>query len=221
MAEKYDEPSGCLAAILGIFGIRFGPRADKKKALPFRQRDDFLSYAERSLFGVLQQIVGNQAVICPKVRIADLLYVAERRNNMAHVNRIERKHVDFVLCSPDTVRPLVIVELDDASHARTDRTERDLIVDEAFMAAGLPVVRITAKRGYVPAEVASRILPFINAASEPTSAPATAAPQSPPACPKCGAPMVLRTASQGARAGSRFLGCTNFPRCKSIVPVAE
>lgn len=39
-------------------------------------------------------------------------------------------------------------------------------------------------------------------------------------CPRCGAPLVLRTARQGPSAGSRFYGCSNFPKCrytKSIV----
>lgn len=37
---------------------------------------------------------------------------------------------------------------------------------------------------------------------------------SPPLCPRCGTPMMLRTAKRGARAGSTFYGCVNFPRCR-------
>ena len=39
-------------------------------------------------------------------------------------HRINAKHVDFVLCCPATLRPLLVVELDDASHGRADRQER-------------------------------------------------------------------------------------------------
>ncbi|MFC1501766.1 NERD domain-containing protein [Elusimicrobiota bacterium] len=35
-----------------------------------------------------------------------------------------------------------------------------------------------------------------------------------PICPRCGKPMVLRKARKGARAGSEFWGCSNFPKCK-------
>jgi len=38
-----------------------------------------------------------------------------------------------------------------------------------------------------------------------------------PQCPKCGAPMVLRTARKGAYAGRTFYGCSNYPRCQEIV----
>jgi restriction system protein len=35
-----------------------------------------------------------------------------------------------------------------------------------------------------------------------------------PACPICSKPMRLRTARQGANAGSQFWGCTGYPECK-------
>jgi four helix bundle suffix protein len=35
-----------------------------------------------------------------------------------------------------------------------------------------------------------------------------------PTCPACGKVMVLRTARKGARAGSQFWGCSEYPECK-------
>lgn len=40
-------------------------------------------------------------------------------------------------------------------------------------------------------------------------------------CPKCGAPMVKRTALKGPRAGKPFYGCSNYPNCRSIVNLGE
>jgi len=42
-----------------------------------------------------------------------------------------------------------------------------------------------------------------------------------PACQLCCKPMVLRTAKQGKNAGSRFLGCSGYPECKSTRPIDE
>lgn len=39
-----------------------------------------------------------------------------------------------------------------------------------------------------------------------------------PSCPRCGRPMILRTARKGARAGSRFWGCTGYPKCRETLP---
>lgn len=33
-------------------------------------------------------------------------------------------------------------------------------------------------------------------------------------CPRCGSKMVVRTAKRGPKAGSRFWGCTSFPKCR-------
>ncbi len=40
-------------------------------------------------------------------------------------------------------------------------------------------------------------------------------------CPKCGAPMVLRTARRGPYAGKKFYGCSRYPRCKATLPYNE
>ncbi len=44
-----------------------------------------------------------------------------------------------------------------------------------------------------------------------------------PSCPRCGAPMVLRTARYGARKGKKFWGCSNYgkTRCGGIINVDE
>jgi len=33
-------------------------------------------------------------------------------------------------------------------------------------------------------------------------------------CPKCGSEMVERVARRGPNAGNKFLGCSNFPKCR-------
>lgn len=35
-------------------------------------------------------------------------------------------------------------------------------------------------------------------------------------CPRCGAPLVLRTAKKGANAGNSFYGCSGYPKCRYI-----
>lgn len=42
-----------------------------------------------------------------------------------------------------------------------------------------------------------------------------------PLCPRCGAPMILRTAKKGANAGKQFYGCSTYPKCRGIVNISE
>lgn len=51
----------------------------------------------------------------------------------------------------------------------------------------------------------------------PPMTPASAAPA--PSCPRCGSPMLVRTAKQGQNAGKDFWGCRSFPRCRGTVNI--
>lgn len=44
--------------------------------------------------------------------------------------------------------------------------------------------------------------------------------QAMPACPRCGATMVLREAKQGKFAGQHFWGCSDYPHCTEIVQIS-
>lgn len=55
-----------------------------------------------------------------------------------------------------------------------------------------------------------------------SDAPASALPAevATPTCPRCGAAMVKRIAKQGSNAGNAFWGCSGFPACRGIRPIA-
>jgi very-short-patch-repair endonuclease len=76
------------------------------------------------------------------------MQAAQRRK---WLGKILAKHVDFVLCDPESLAPLLAIELDDASHDRPERKERDEFVDHAFESAGLPLLRIRNGSSYDPA----------------------------------------------------------------------
>src|SRR5262252_5298926 len=92
------------------------PKADTiQQEFPYALRDDFLSPAELSFCQVLRTVVADRLLICPKVALADLFFAntGDHRQNRIFLNRIDRKHVDFLLCQPKTLRPVVGIELDD------------------------------------------------------------------------------------------------------------
>jgi len=125
---------------------------------PFRRKQYLLSRAERSFYEVLRLVVGTEMHIFPKVRLLDLLYLPHgTANRIAHMNRVQSKHVDFVLCDVASVSPVLVIELDDASHERLDRARRDEFVDATLRSAGLPILRVEARRAYAPAELAALI----------------------------------------------------------------
>ena len=135
----------------GVKGLGSGP-------LPFRRKDYLLSKAERSFYLVLLQAVGAHWRVFPKVRLIDLVWLPrDTPNAQSHRNRVQSKHVDFVLCSNDALRPELVIELDDASHEREDRVDRDALVDRILQSAGLPILHVSAARSYTTAELAKQI----------------------------------------------------------------
>lgn len=38
-------------------------------------------------------------------------------------------------------------------------------------------------------------------------------------CPQCGGSLIIRTATRGKNIGSKFWGCSNFPKCRYILPL--
>ena len=127
-------------------------------ALPYRKKDYLLTAAERSFYEVLCSVLDGQLLVFAKVRLADLVYMPKgTANRQTHFTRIQSKHVDFVLCTRDKLSPVLVIELDDASHEEEARRDRDTFVDAALTAAGLPILHIPAQRSYVPAELAGAV----------------------------------------------------------------
>lgn len=208
------KPQGCLAAILSLIGIRLtDPTASEQ--LPYRQRDDFLSASELSFYRVLAMGLNGSFIICPKVNLADIFFVARHHQNQSYRNKIDRKHVDFLLCDPSTMKPIVGVELDDASHSRPDRQDRDRFVDQVFEVAGLPLLHVPAASGYNPQQLAQLVHDAVAGRSAPEVM--IVHQEGTPICPKCKMEMVLRTAKKGGQQRGKFWGCSNYPKCREIV----
>jgi hypothetical protein len=149
--------AGVLMAVVGR-GREVGEGATVE--FPYERAEALFTPAERSFLGVLDQVVEGEFRIFGKVRLADIVGVramADRSAWQTAFNKIDRKHVDFVGCDPGDLSVKFVVELDDRSHEREDRRERDAFVDGALKAAGIPVFHIPARRGYTFDDVRSAL----------------------------------------------------------------
>lgn len=234
-----EENRGCLGSLMRLFGMKPKPQQtnDVVEELPYRQRDDFLSATEYSFYHVLIAVAGNRATICPKVGLQDVFYVVRPNENTAYMNKIRQKHVDFLLCDPKTMRPFLAIELDDTSHAKPERAERDEFVDRAFKTAKLPLLHVLAQANYSLRSLSELLSQYISPASDNASSVATVptvpastavssleatdVPPIVPQCPKCGIPMVVRTVKSGEHQGKQFYGCPNYPKCREMKPLTS
>lgn len=209
-----------------------------REGFPYRLRDDFVSAAELSLYRIVVDSAPDDTQVLAKANLGDLFFVHDGSfgTRMGWRSRINRKHVDLLVCDSRTLRPRLGIELDDRSHVREDRRQRDAFVDKVFRAAGLPLLRVPARMTYnvqelrasieqtlaVPAESGGgtrTLAASVDTIAQVTLAAATT--EGPPTCPRCNVPMLRRTATRGMYAGEVFWGCPNYPHCREIRPLEK
>jgi very-short-patch-repair endonuclease len=174
------------------------------------------------------------------VRLADLIEIEKgvsKSLRQGALNRIFRKHVDFVVCGKDDLSILGVIELDDQSHKSAKRKERDSFLDSAMNAAGIPILHIQAQNAYSISEIRQQLLHrfvFLTNKAEPELPPSASDsneqehiqptsddPETNGTCTDCGAPLVKRQAKKGKFAGQSFMACSNFPKCRKVVPIKQ
>lgn len=152
------EPKGCLYLLIKLLSLVFGFEKSSEdssnknshlKVRPYRGKNYLLTKAEVAFFNVLNPIVDKHMHLFAMVRLADLVYIArgtEKRRSFQ--NKVNQKHVDFVLCKRGNLKPILAIELDDSSHQRPDRQERDIFLEDVLKQASLPLLRVPVRANY-------------------------------------------------------------------------
>ena len=141
-----------------------GTSSKKSEDLPYVLKRYLMSKAERSFFGVLEQVTdSSKYYIFPQVSLSNLVDVEKGTGSyQTYHNKVDRKSVDFVLFDRNSISPVLAVELDDASHDREGRQERDAFVDQVLAKAGLPLLHVKAQAAYDPKQLAASITEIIH-----------------------------------------------------------
>ena len=85
-----------------------------------------LSAPEAKFHEVLAAISGGRVHIMCKPRLADVFDHAKENGAF---QAISQKHVDFLVCRPGDWMPMLGIEVDDSSHNREDRIDRNKPAD--------------------------------------------------------------------------------------------
>lgn len=122
---------------------------DEKKVQKINYREAYearrlLTSHELQEYIKLKQLTDERSwIICPKVRLLDLIEPKKKFNRSERQNlknKVWSKHVDFVLLD-QKMQLIGVLELDDNTHDREDRKERDSFVREALEGAGIIMVQ--------------------------------------------------------------------------------
>ena len=115
----------------------------KDNKMPYALQKCILTDRELEFYKILKPIADElQLVICPKVRLADIVKVHNAgKEYQKYFNKIQGKHIDFVLCDSE-MKFKLLLELDDRSHQRKDRQANDIFKNELAKHVSLPLLRI-------------------------------------------------------------------------------
>lgn len=158
-----------LAIVAGLLKAKFGGLGSSPGKLDaYELRKAVFTPAERSFAGVLDGAMPEGVTWFGKVRLGDVFIPKKGLNRSESTtarNKIDRKHIDFLLVRSSDLAPLAGIERDDRSHERDDRKERDAFVDDVFRSCSLPLLHAPAQAAYNQAELRVKIVALLGPAS--------------------------------------------------------
>lgn len=114
----------------------------------YKIKEEFITENELRLYKVLKKVAYELKLdIFTQVALNRILEINNRRKQQQLRNRIDRKSIDFVLYNERTKKIICCIELDDPTHEREDRIERDLFLDKIFKDT-IKLVRIKVQNYY-------------------------------------------------------------------------
>lgn len=135
----------------------------KEKSIILYKKNYFFTKNENLFYRTLVEVLKNEnVVIFSKVRMVDVIEIPRKQENFMHYfNKMKAKHIDFLICDKEFFEPIYCIELDDKSHLQEKRVERDILVNEMFKKAGMPLIRIPAMKEYTVNEIKHLLSEYI------------------------------------------------------------
>ncbi len=116
-----------------------GTEPDEKELPEYRRKKAIMSRPEIDCFSLLSQLFGEKYLILPQVALHTVIDKLTQNSYRSELFRV----ADFCLCDKETFAPLLLIELNDSSHNRADRIERDKKVALICERADLPMIVFT------------------------------------------------------------------------------
>ena len=135
----------------------------KKSQYKYYAKPYVMTSRENECFKILNEIFGSKWFVVPQVHLSALLdYRVKGQNWNAAFRHINGKSVDFVLIGKESYKVICVIELDDSTHNKPERKERDVEIERIFNQAKIPLARISKFEAMTKAELAKVITDVIN-----------------------------------------------------------
>lgn len=147
-----------IGAVVVFIEMMKGKESPTSKKYDYSKKDFIMTRAEHECFDSLVKAVGEKYYVFPQVHLPSIVNnKVVGQNWKAAFKHINQKSVDFVLCDKAYLAPKLAIELDDKSHERADRIDRDGEVERILTDAGLPLLRLENHGRFDPADLTQKI----------------------------------------------------------------
>lgn len=152
-----------IAVIIFVLVVSILFPASSQKKYEYKKKDYVMTQSEMKFFTILTQAIGNTYEIFPQVHLASFLdHKIKGQNWNGAFRHIDEKSVDYLLCNKTDLLIRCAIELDDKSHERPDRQERDKEVERILRDAHMPLLRIKDHENIDSGQIVEKINGLLN-----------------------------------------------------------
>ena len=131
-----------------LYGVDYQANNNQAENNNAYQKAQVLTEREKNFYETIRLIAEKHNLnVSPKMRLADIVKVnddVEFQSSEWHsrFNKINKKHVDFALADKTNLEIKLLIEIDDYTHQRADRKERDKFVDSVCEQVNIPILHL-------------------------------------------------------------------------------
>ena len=125
---------------------------------PHYKPRSFLDSVEGSVYKGLSEVFDANTKVFAKVCLAELVAAPKSdRQYLAHWRRVQRRTIDFLICSATTLKPILAIKLETDLDSKKRRSSGPGVLEEVLDDIGLPLLRLRAQDEYDAEDLVKKI----------------------------------------------------------------
>jgi len=147
---------------VSIAAFVFKRRLDSAdRCLSYESSMELFTPEERTFLSVIESVLENSDYrVFGKVHLGDIVKPRKgmgKNRYAAAQNKIDSKHVHFVVCRRDDLSVIAAIEFENKSREARNLLKNSKEADDVFTSVKIPYLRITAQKGYALSEVREKL----------------------------------------------------------------
>lgn len=123
------------------------------------------------MYKALSEVFDANTKVFAKVCLAGLVTAPKAdRQYLAHWRRVQRRTIDFLICSASTLKPILAIKLETEFDSKKRRASGPGVLEEVLEDIGLPLLRLRAQDEYDAEDLVKKINFTLKENSQPKSA---------------------------------------------------